>query len=1238
MKKLPGLKLALLMLTVIFSMQVAIPQTFVEQTETFLDAVSASSAAWGDYDNDGDLDVLLTGNISGTIGISKIYRNNGDSTFTEQTGIGLTGVYNSAVAWGDYDNDGDLDLLLTGNTGFTTRTSKIYRNNGDGTFTEQTGISLISVNNGSVAFGDYNNDGFLDILLSGYRGGSRISTIYKNNGNNSFTELTGISLIGIHNGSSSWVDYDNDGDLDISLIGNSSSGNISRIYMNNGDNTFTYQTGIVLTGLAYSSSSWGDYDNDGNMDLFISGQFNTTTRQSKIYRNNTDHSFTEQTGISMIGVEKGISAWGDYNNDGDLDLLLNGYTGTESVSLIYENNGDNTFTERTDIILTGVSQSSAQWGDSDNDDDLDILLCGYTGSVRFSTIYRNLATISNTSPTVPLNLQHSINDYDVTISWDKGTDLQTPQDALSYNLYLSDQSNQENCYPAMADLSNGFRKVVATGNASTNISYSLKNVLGGKKYYYGIQAIDHCFKGGVFSIEQEFYKLAIRPSVQSSEIVKTASTDTTITIKWTNGNGIRRAVFIKQDKSGEATPADSITYLAALHFASGSQIGTSGWFCVYKGEENQVTINGLLPAKKYRIMVCDYDGAEGTELYNTSISTNNPLTVNTIYFLEQTGISIEGTSHGTVEWGDYDNDGDLDFLLLGVTPPLYRNNGDNTFTQQPLSVISLGWTSGDWGDYNNDGYLDIILTGYRDTDNHFTKIFKNNGDNTFSEQTDVSLPDIAFGSVDWGDYDNDGDLDILLTGEESSNEIISGVYKNNGDNTFSEQKGIQLTRLLNSSAAWGDYDNDGDLDILTTGWDNWDPYSIIYRNNGDNTFLEQSAISLTPVYYGQIAWGDYDNDGDLDILLIGQINTTNSCISKIYKNNGNSTFTEMYSLIGVDYGAADWGDYDNDGDLDILLTGNTGSAKIAKIYCNNGDDTFSEEKGIPLTGVYLSTVAWGDYDNDRDLDILYSGYTGSTYISKIYKNLSKEANTLPSVPTNLQAFINDCEVTFTWDKSTDSKTPQNAITYNLYVSDQSNKETVNTAMSDLQDGFRKIVKEGNVTTKNSYTLKNFLGNKEYYWSVQAVDNNFSGSAFFTEQSFVKPLTRPSIQASKIVQTASTDSSITLRWLNGNGYRRVVFANESDSELSYPEDNTTYVANNKYLSGSHIGSSGWYCVHNSPNCDFTVTGLNSWFMNMMEMQVTKYIIVIRPKVILRYWRLHTLRYKLVQVLPVSEIVL
>ena len=219
--------------------------------------------------------------------------------------------------------------------------------------------------------------------------------------------------------------------------------------------------------------------------------------------------------------------------------------------------------------------------------------------------------------------------------------------------------------------------------------------------------------------------------------------------------------------------------------------------------------------------------------------------------------------------------------------------------------------------------------------------------------------------------------------------IISCSYNSVLAQSFTEQTGISLTGVYWSSVAWGDYDNDGDLDILLNGYDeNGNPISKIYRNNGDNSFTEQTGISITGVAYGSTAWGDYDNDGDLDILLTGgYYDGSFHYVSKIYRNDGNNIFTDINAgLTSVDGSSVAWGDYDNDGDLDILLTGKSSSeGKISKIYRNDGSDIFTDINA-GLTGINISSVDWGDYDNDGDLDILLTGYGGSNYISKIYRN------------------------------------------------------------------------------------------------------------------------------------------------------------------------------------------------------------------------------------------------------------
>jgi predicted nucleotidyltransferase len=478
-------------------------EQFTEQTSISLPGVGNSSVAWGDYDNDGDLDILLTGYTGyPTAPRSEIYRNNGNNTFTEQTSIYLTGVDYSSVAWGDYDNDGDLDILLTG---AGADPSKIYRNNGNNTFSEQTEISLTGIYYGSVAWGDYDNDGDLDILLTGFSSPGQVSKIYRNNGNNTFSEQTEISLTGVYYSSVAWGDYDNDGDLDILLTGaiNISNGQaVSKIYRNNGDNTFTEQTSISLAAVYYGSVAWGDYDNDGDLDILLTGWAGTLV--SKIYRNNGDNTFTEQTGISLTGVCWGSVAWGDYDNDGDLDILLTGYLNGGRVSKIYRNNGDNTFTEQSSISLRAVHSSSVALADYDNDGDMDILLTGSTIDTTVSKIYRNNNITPNTQPIPPSNLQSVFSGQDVTFSWDKSTDNETPQNGLRYNLVIGSAPDAVNTLSPMSDRNTGFRRVINLGNTNHNNSWTIKGLDLLHTYYWSVQAIDNCFAASDFAPEQSF--------------------------------------------------------------------------------------------------------------------------------------------------------------------------------------------------------------------------------------------------------------------------------------------------------------------------------------------------------------------------------------------------------------------------------------------------------------------------------------------------------------------------------------------------------------------------------------------------------------------------------------------------------------------------------------------------------------------------------------------------------------
>ena len=932
-----------------------------EEITTNLTGVYTSSVAWGDYDNDGDLDVLITGSTGGSGAISEIHRNDG-GMFTD-IDANLIGVRGGSAAWGDYDNDGDLDILLTGALSGPGLISCIYRN--DGGHFYDIDANLPGIISGNAAWGDYDNDGDLDILLTGAGGTGTgdISRIYKND-NGIFSDIN-AGLPGVSNGNAAWGDYDNDGDLDILLTGYTGSEGISRIYLNDGG--IFSETGNDLLEHFIVISSCGDYDNDGDLDVLLTGA--RTYPISKIY-NNESGSFSD-IGAPLPYVYYSNTSWGDYDNDGDLDILFTGDTGSGYISKIYRNDSGSFF--EIDADLPGVYWGNTAWGDYDNDGDLDILLTGNTGSGYISKIYRNNTLVANTAPDAPANLVTvPDNEGSFTLSWDQATDNETPQPGLTYNLRVGTTPGGQDILAPMSSIPDGLRKVPAMGSQNHNTSWTIERLPCGETCYWSVQAVDHGFMGSAFSAE--------------------------------------------------------------------------GMFKLNKFDD-----------------IC---------------------------------ASLPGVNMSSAEWGDYDNDGDLDILLTGSTGSesltrIYENNGGS------FSVVNAGLpgvyvSSAEWGDYDNDGDLDILLIG--DTRHKYiSRIYKNDG-GSFSD-IGAGLPGVNMSSAEWGDYDNDGDLDFLLSGYTGS-KGISRVYKNDGG-SFSDI-GAGLKGVYNGDAAWGDYDNDGDLDILLAGrFDMNSVFTKIYRNDG-GSFSDIGSTAFCGVYEGSAAWGDYDNDGDLDILLTGY--TGNESLTRIYENNDGSFSDIGAGLPGVFLGGTEWGDYDNDGDLDILLTGQTGFTRISRIYNNEGG-SFSDI-GAGLTGIGFGSADWGDYDNDGDLDVLITGYTGSGRISRIYRNNTSIKNNAPNVPANLIAAMNpDGSVTLSWDPATDNETPQPGLTYNLRMSTVSENTDIVSPMAD-STGWRKIPAMGytnhNTGGTTGWTIQN-LGEGNYFWTVQAIDHGFMGSPFASEK-------------------------------------------------------------------------------------------------------------------------------------------
>lgn len=454
---------------------------------------------------------------------------------------------------------------------------------------------------------------------------------------------------------------------------------------------------------------------------------------------------------------------------------------------------------------------------------------------------------------------------------------------------------------------------------------------------------------------------------------------------------------------------------------------------------------------------------------------------------EEVTAGISNFFYASLDWGDFDNDGYKDVIVSGgidttgdhsadqSAVKLFRNKQDGTFEEVVTPMYGLHLGAVKFVDVDNDADLDVVICGqnYADITKYYLTVYENDGAK-FKKKQD--LDGLIYASLSFADIDNNGTLDMLVTGASQAHGTAAQkafVYTN--EKGMFKKSSIALPGVQNGQAEFADIDADGDMDILIMGTDKDDKYILKTFSNDAATFTEKQ--SLPGMYLGGLAFGDFNADGYPDFAVMGD-DTNDDYAALIYKNT-KGTFAEYKKLKGVDSSSGTtpvaWADYDNDGDLDLLLAGTDEDYNdVSLTYKNNNGKFHLTNEGIQGLGGNVS-LGWADIDNDNDVDALVSGwytdkkgnYTSGTLL---HKNTTVKANLAPSAPTNLTTTTAGNAVTFAWDAATDDTTNSNGLFYMLQVG--TTKGAHDVAYYPVYG--------------TTWTLKG-IGSGPFYWSLTTVD-------------------------------------------------------------------------------------------------------------------------------------------------------
>lgn len=403
--------------------------TLADPQPDLLDMYSGSSAS-GDIDGDGDNDLIMTGITPGLVTV--FYLNDGAGNFTEMMDTPLRNVGAGEVKLEDLDGDGDLDLFASGQLNSSNGFVHVYLNDGAGTFTLLENPALPQLFNSGSDLADVDGDGDMDLLIFANTvvdGGT--AGLFLNDGNAVFSASDGIDVIDLEVAFPIFLDADNDGDPDALIAGRIDFGmGFTQLYLNDGTGNFDAANNTDFVTLSTDAVNAADVDNDGDIDLLMSGTTDNLIVRTILYLNDGSGRFTELPSANLQNTFSGKSSITDMDNDGDMDIVITGSQdgGLPNIyAIVYENLGANVFAP---VDTVGGEYISAVLVSDFNGDELpDIIIQGFADRTNVYWNTTVLTSVNDFSSAPPLTIFPNPSSGRLVV------DLEDEMTDLSLNIY-----------------------------------------------------------------------------------------------------------------------------------------------------------------------------------------------------------------------------------------------------------------------------------------------------------------------------------------------------------------------------------------------------------------------------------------------------------------------------------------------------------------------------------------------------------------------------------------------------------------------------------------------------------------------------------------------------------------------------------------------------------------------------------------------------------------------------------